>query len=246
MNEIIILSMLFFLIALIYSSAGFGGGSSYLAVLSFFSFPFTDLRMIALICNIVVVLFSVVLFQKYKYIKWRKILPLVMLSVPLAFLGGRYRIDEHSFFILLGITLLFASLMMLVDTKEIVRKLPKFFNAGIGGGIGFLSGVVGIGGGIFLSPVLHLTKWDTPKVIAGTSAIFILVNSIAGLIGQTVNQGFNLSLFEILPLVLAVIVGGQIGVRSTIFRLKPKTVRRVTAIVIMIVAIRLLILQLFN
>jgi len=240
-SEVVPIVFIFFLIAMVYSSAGFGGGSSYLAVLTFIFIDIIDLRMVALICNIVVVTSSVVLFAKYGYIKWRKILPLVIFSVPLAFLGGTLELQARSFFLLLSGCLLVSSLLMFIDPKTHYTKLPRFSNAAIGGGIGFLSGMVGIGGGIFLSPLLHLSKWDIPKVIAATSATFILVNSIAGLTGQIYTNGFNVDLRFLAMLIAAVLIGGQIGVRLTIFKFKPRRVKRITAFVILIVAVRLLI-----
>lgn len=240
MNELLLLTILFLFIAIIYSSAGFGGGSSYLAVLSLFGLEFVDLRMIALICNIVVVISSVFLFSKHNYIKWRKILPLILFSVPLAFVGGSMRIEARYFYLLLGISLLLSSIMMMINTEKEINSFPKESNAFIGGGIGFLSGLVGIGGGIFLSPILHLTKWDRPKSIAATSATFILVNSLSGLIGQIYTNGFDLSFNMIFALVLAVILGSQIGIRMTIFKLNPTHVKCVTAFVIFLVSVRLL------
>ena len=241
MNELVLLGVLFFFIALIYSSAGFGGGSSYLATLSFFGLGFVDLRMIALICNIVVVSSSVFLFSKHKYIKWRKILPIILFSVPLAFIGGSIKIEARYFFLLLGISLFLSAVAMMITSDKEIKKFPKLSNGLIGGGIGFLSGMVGIGGGIFLSPILHLSKWGTPKVIAATSAAFILVNSISGLIGQVFANGFTLTLETLGVLILAVILGSQIGVRLTIFKLNLIHVKQVTAFVILIVSIRILL-----
>ncbi len=240
MPELFLLASIFFIIATVYSSAGFGGGSSYLATLSLFPMAFQDMRLTALICNIVVVSSSVLLFNKHKYIKWSRILPLVILSIPLAYLGGKLLLEERSFFLLLGGSLLLASIAMIMDNREKVIEFPKFSNAAIGGGIGFLSGVVGIGGGIFLSPLLHLSSWGKPKVIAATSAIFILVNSAAGIIGQLSTNAVSLDLSSVAVLSLAVFVGGQIGARMTIFKFKPHIVRRITAFVILIVSLRLL------
>ncbi len=240
MEHIIILSLLFFVIALVYSSAGFGGGSSYLAVLSLFPLSFSDIRMIALVCNIAVVVSSVWLFHQNDKVKWRAIFPIILVSIPLAYLGGQYRIEEDLFFTLLGVTLLLASVIMLMDNKNHLVKLPRFFNGIIGGGIGFLSGLVGIGGGIFLSPLLHLTRWDTPKIIASTSAVFILVNSIAGLLGQMSLYGLHVEIIPLAFLVLAVVVGGQIGVRLTIFRFNALLVRRITGVVILFVSLRII------
>lgn len=238
LSELLYLIPIFFLIALLYSSAGFGGGSSYLAILSLSPMAFEDVRMTALICNIAVVTGSLIVFHRSDLLQFKRIIPLVLLSVPLAFIGGGLRISETFFFVLLGITLLIAGLMMLRSTSEQTTKLPSYTNGIIGGAIGFLSGVVGIGGGIFLSPVLYLTKWGKAKIIAATTALFILVNSIAGLTGQVITHGFDLDWKLLLSLVATVIVGGQIGARMTAHKLHPKTVKRIAALLIIVVAIR--------
>lgn len=245
MSDVIILCISFFFIALVYSSAGFGGGSSYLAVLSFFELAFTDLRVIALCCNIIVVLGSTILFHKNIQYNWKRVIPLVILSIPLAFLGGRFQLSEKVFFIILGFCLLLAAIVMLIGKVHESRQLPKYSNAVIGGGIGFLSGVVGIGGGIFLSPILHLSRWARPKVIASTSALFILVNSVAGLLGQLSTKSMAIQFNVLIPLLICVFIGGQIGVRSTIFKFSPILVKKITAIVILVVAIRILAKYLF-
>lgn len=240
MLESLIIAIIFFIIATVYSSAGFGGGSSYLATLSLFPMAFEDIRMTALICNIVVVCGSVFLFNKYRFLNWKRIIPLIVLSIPMAYLGGKILIGERTFFIILGLSLLLASMAMIIDKRISTIKIPKYGNAVIGGGIGFLSGIVGIGGGIFLSPLLHLTRWGKPKVIAATSAIFILVNSLAGILGQSVANGISIDLYKLAILVFAVFLGGQVGVRMSIFKLNQLIVRRITAIVVLIVSLRLL------
>lgn len=236
----IALIVIFFIIAILYASAGFGGGSSYIATLALFPIDFTSVRMIALICNIIVVSGALHLFYKNNLLRVRKSLPLVALSIPLAFIGGSIKISDSNFYILLGFTLLIAAISMLVSNKSQTKKIPKYSNAVIGGGIGFISGMVGIGGGIFLSPVLHLSNWNTPKVIAATTALFILVNSIAGLTGQLYINNSNLNITLLLLLILSVFLGGQIGSRLTISILKPLVVKKIAALLILFVAIRIL------
>lgn len=237
---------LFFLIAILYSSVGFGGGSSYLAVLSLTSLAFTQIRAIALLCNIVVVTGSTFLYIKNKLFNWKKIIPLVLISVPMAFIGGYLRISQTFFFILLGITLLVAAILMWTS-KYITEKADDYnFKKSItndvsyGGGIGFISGMVGIGGGIFLAPLLHLTKWDTPKKIAATSSFFILVNSIAGLTGQYLNPTFSIEPTITLILMSTVLIGGQIGSRLSAKLISPFMLKKATAILISFVALRIL------
>ena len=239
-SDLVFLIPIFFLIALIYSSAGFGGGSSYLAVLALFPFDFTMIRMVALLCNIAVVSGSVWIFYKKGFLNIRKIFPLVLLSVPFAFFGGRIKIDQEIFFILLGFTLLIAAILMMISKSEKQLFLPKYSNAVIGGGIGFLSGVVGIGGGVFLSPILYFSRWAEAKTIAATTAAFILVNSISGLIGQTLTNGFKIEISTAAFLVLAVVLGGQIGARFTAGKVNPLIVRKITSVVILVVAVRIL------
>ena len=238
--ELYTLIPLFFLIALFYAAAGFGGGSSYLAILALFPFEFTTIRLIALMCNITVVSGSVFIFYQNGYLKLKRILPLIILSIPFAYIGGRIKISEEFFFILLGFTLLTAAILMLLSKPTQTRKLPNYANAFIGSGIGFLSGIVGIGGGIFLSPLLYLSRWGTAKVIAGCTALFILVNSIAGFAGQVMTNGFPVDFSFAIWLIGAVFVGGQIGARLTAFRLNPMVIKRITAVLILFVAIRVL------
>jgi len=237
---------LFFLVAILYSSVGFGGGSSYLAVLALTSLAFIHIRAIALLCNIVVVSGGTYIYIKNKLFNWKKIVPLVLMSVPLAFIGGYLKISQTFFFILLGITLLIAAIFMW--TSKYINKKGEASNfknsvtkdVSFGGLIGFISGMVGIGGGIFLSPLLHLTKWDTPKRIAATSSFFILVNSIAGLSGQFLNPEFSIEPTITIILMFTVLIGGQIGSRLSVQFISPTNIKKGTALLIAFVGIRIL------
>ena len=242
--------LLFFIVAILYSSVGFGGGSSYLAILALTSIVFTQIRATALLCNIVVVSGNVMLFYYQKELNWKKTIPLVTFSIPLAYLGGYLKISQEFFFILLGITLFFAAITMWLS-KKIVAKDEKmntskpFRNASFGGLIGFISGMVGIGGGIFLAPLLHLTNWDTPKKIAATASFFILVNSFAGLMGQYSNPDFELDWNLTTILLITVFIGGQIGSRISNKFFTPVQLKKTTAILIAFVSLRILIKYLF-
>ncbi len=230
---------------MIYSTAGFGGGSSYIAILLLINLPLIDVRWIALVCNIIVASTSCWHFYKAGLLEPKKILPLVIFSVPLAFVGGTLRPETNMYRIVAGLALLGASVLMILNYKQMERKdLPSPTLSGIGGGIGLLSGFIGIGGGIFLSPVLHIIKWESAKVISAAASFFILVNSIAGLIGQTVNQ-FSIDWQMCIILASSVFIGGQIGNRMNIHILSSEKIKLISAILIAFVGFRILFTQLF-
>jgi len=240
------LILIFFMIAFLYSSIGFGGGSSYLAILVLYGIEYTLLRALALLCNIAVVSFGVYYFSKRKYIDWKKVAPLVALSVPFSFLGGRISLPKQTFLIVLGLTLLIAGLAILVKNTLPSPKTGHETNTqlgqlGIGGGIGFMSGLVGIGGGIFLSPLLHLINWDTPKKIAAAASLFILVNSISGLLGQYSHHEFEMNWVLVMMLLLSVFAGGQLGTRLGAKILSENVIRRMTAILVIYVGLKLVL-----
>lgn len=242
--------LLFFTVAILYSSVGFGGGSSYLAILALTGILFTQIRATALLCNIVVVSGNVFLFYQQKKIDFKKILPLVLMSIPLAYLGGYLKISQQFFFILLGVTLLFAAISMWISKRIISNDEKKqqtniLTNLSFGGSIGFISGMVGIGGGIFLAPLLHLTNWDTPKKIAATASFFILVNSIAGLLGQYSNPDFIIDWNLTSILLMTVFIGGQIGSRISNKLFTPIQLKKATAILIAFVSLKILWKYLF-
>lgn len=241
---------LFFSIAFLYSIAGFGGGSSYLAVMALWSIEYKMLRTTALLCNIVVVAGNAWIFRKKGFLDLKRSWPLVATSVPMAFVGGLIPLNQRFFFILLGAALIVAGLLMLFQKKP-TETLTNPANSttasqfGWGAGIGFLSGMVGIGGGIFLSPILHLRQWANPKAIAATSSFFILVNSLGGLGGQLLQPGLHLNWNLVIPLVGSVFLGGQLGSRLTVQKFPHDTVRLLTAFLILFVAVRLLIKHLY-
>ena len=241
-----ILLISFFIIALIYASVGFGGGTSYLALMGVMTVSYEVMRPVALICNIVVVTGSVIIFYREKLIDFKKIWPFIMASVPLAFLGGYYPIKEEAFFRILGITLVIASVSLWffgsLSNQEGSRTFSEniYLNLFLGGAIGFLSGLVSIGGGIFLSPILHFLRWDHARKISALASIFILVNSISGLIGQ-VSQSASLDWKFIFPLLAAVLAGGQIGSRLGAKKFDPVYIRRITAALILVAGINILI-----
>lgn len=240
------LIIFFFVVAVVYASVGFGGGSSYLAILSLYDLPFQEIRIAALLCNIIVVTGGVILNIIHKGVAWKKIMPLVLMSVPMAFLGASIRMKENTFFVILGFTLLAASVLLWMKTRSInpepnINSSNVLLNVGIGGGIGFLSGMVGIGGGIFLSPLLNLMRWDSPKVIAVAATVFILVNSVAGLAGQYSQVPVTLNWNFLSALSVAVFAGGQVGSRIGIVTFNGLIIRRVTAALVGFAGIEVLI-----
>lgn len=249
------LLLFFFVIAFVYASVGFGGGSSYLAILALYALPFQEVRLIALICNIVVVTGGTILYIRNNHVNWKKVIPLVLLSVPMAYFGASLKMEQHTFYILLGCSLLLAAVLLWIKkrTSSEIQEATKnqvnpIKNSFLGGIIGFCSGLLGIGGGIFLSPILHLMKWDGTKKIAATASIFILVNSLAGIAGQLSQLPTSIDYSRILLLCAAVLVGGQLGSRLSIFRFNPLMIRRVTAALIFVAGIEVLYkhLPLFN
>ena len=240
------LAALFFLIALLYGAAGFGGGSTYNALLVLAGTDYRAVPVIALVCNILVVTVGSWRFARAGHVDWRRIWPLFALSIPFAWIGGRLVVAEILFVGLLAASLLVAGLLMLWQPlweKEAPAAIRwRWLEPVAGGALGFLAGVVGIGGGIFLAPLLYMLRWGPPKAIAGTSAVFILANSLSGLAGQLAKSGGGAAgqaLATYWPLFPAVLVGGLIGSTLGSGRLDPKYVRILTAFLILYVAVRL-------
>lgn len=239
--------LLFFfaIVAFIYASVGFGGGSSYLAILVFYALPFKETRLIALVCNIIVVTGGTIVFIRHKQVDWRKIIPVVAAGVILAFLGARMKLSQDTFFVLLGFSLVIASILLWVKTKTnaaIFKTKTSFVrDAALGGSIGFLSGMVGIGGGIFLSPILNLLNWDQPKKIAATASVFILVNSISGIAGQLSQFTPNIDYTRVVLLGIAVLIGGQLGSRIGVIKFNQMVVKRTTAILVFAAGVEVLV-----
>lgn len=233
-----LLPFLFAAIAFVYASVGFGGGSSYLALLALAAIPFQEMRLVALICNIIVVSGGTLIFYQNGHINFRKILPLVAVSVPAAYLGAKMRISQETFFHLLGASLLLAATLLWFQPQrreDNPETRPQPVRDGLlGGAIGWLSGMVGIGGGIFLSPVLHFFRWDTARKIAATASVFILVNSISGIAGQLSHLPPEVNWMRIALLGAAVLVGGQLGSRVSAGRFNPVLIRRWTAVLVFV------------
>lgn len=242
------LALTFLLTALLYASVGFGGGSTYSALLVLAETDFRLLPSIALICNLTVVSGGCWRFARAGHLHIRPMLPWLATSLPAAWVGGRMPIAEIHFIALLGFSLLAAGLRLSLTApapQQPVASRRQMLAISMTGGLllGLLAGLSGIGGGIFLAPLLYLLGRHSPREIAANCSLFILVNSAAGLSGQVMKLDDAALLGEALrywPLVPAVLIGGQIGSWLSIRRLNPLLLQRLTALLILYVAVRLL------
>lgn len=240
------LAVAFFVTAALYASVGFGGGSTYTALLTLGGVDFSILPAVSLICNVIVVSGGAFRYIRAREVDWARVLPLVLVSAPLALLGGLTPIKQETFTLILALALLVAGLLLLFQREAEVITTPRNkaspFDYLAGAGTGYLAGLVGIGGGIFLAPILHLTRWGSPRTIAATACLFILVNSLAGLIGQATKLGTSglSDLTDYWPLAIAVLIGGQIGSFASLKLLSQSLVRRATGLLILYVAGQLL------
>ena len=241
----IILSILFFVTALIYSSVGFGGGSTYLALLLLWSIPYTIFPLIALACNIIVVSGNSFNYIRAGNLNLKLLLPYLFGSIPFAFIGGSIQIEKELFEILLFFVLGIAGILLLINFKSYgnnaksYKTLPVYLSFIIGIILGFISGIVGIGGGIFLGPILYLFRAAKPKHITTAVSLFILINSIFGIIGQLTKNQNLIEIKEYFYLLLAVFIGGQIGNYLNLKLFSTKVLALITSILIIFVAIRM-------
>ncbi len=236
-----IVGLLVFLAALLYSSVGHGGASGYLAAMALVGLDAATMKPTALVLNILVASIATVQFRRAGSFSWPLFWPFALVSAPCAFLGGR--IPPAVFYEpVVGGVLLFAAWRMLQSASSTpgpVREIPRVLALFLGAGIGLLSGLTGVGGGIFLSPLLLMLRWAEPRQTAGVSAAFILVNSIAGLLGHLSNLA---RLPEALPWwALAAVIGGAIGSTHGSRKLGGSTLRRLLAAVLVIAGAKLLL-----
>ncbi len=241
----IILSILFFVTAILYSSVGFGGGSTYLALLLIWEVPYYIFPVIALICNIIVVSGNSFNYIRAKNHNFSLLVPFLIGSIPMAFIGGTLIIKKEFFEIILFIVISVAGILLLVNNKSYedknitIKRLSFMVSLVIGSILGFVSGIVGIGGGIFLSPILLLLKADKPKVISTTASLFILVNSISGITGQLTKTNIINEIIIYSPLFISVLVGGLIGNYLNLKVFNSRVLAIITSVLVIFVAIRM-------
>ena len=230
---------LFFVIALVYASVGFGGGSSYLALLAVVGISVVVMRPTALLCNLMVVAGGTWVFFREGQVEWKRIWPLLVSSVPMSYVGATITFSrEDVYFQILGFALLLAAPFLWLQPHEqsSVRPLSVVWSFAIGSAIGFVSGLVSIGGEIFLSPVLYFLSWGRARQISAAASLFILVNSLSGLAGQW-QQVLDLPWRFVAPLLVVVVAGGQIGSRLGARKFDPLWIRRITAVLIAVAAV---------
>jgi uncharacterized membrane protein YfcA len=247
-TALLIIALFFAVVAVLYAAVGFGGGSTYTAILIESGMSWQLIPPISLTCNLIVVTGGVYHFRKKGHLDLKFAAPFILSSVPAAFAGGYLRIDEALFMLVLSIALLIAGTLLLVDRRwndgaGNVRESSVGTRVSIGVVLGALAGVTGIGGGIYLAPLLHLGRLADTRSVAALCSLFILVNSAAGLAGQILKLGQSATQLldpALLLLPAAVLVGGQIGSRAGSRFLPAKPIRQLTGAVILLVAVRLL------
>lgn len=241
----LLLTLLFLITSILYSSVGFGGGSTYLALLLLWDVPFYIFPIIALSCNIIVVSGNCINYTRAGNLNTKLLVPYLVGSIPLAYIGGSLEIDKGIFEILLFTILTIAGFLLLInfktynDDEKNYRKIPLLFAVLVGSLLGFISGVVGIGGGIFLSPILFLLRAAKPKHIVTAASVFILINSLSGILGQLSKNEILEQILNYWPLLLAVFIGGQIGNFINIKILPTRILALITSSLVLLVSARM-------
>lgn len=237
-----VLTVLVFLASALYASVGHAGASGDIAAMGLVGVPTVSMKPIALILNLFVATITTYKFCRSGYFTWSLFWPFALTSIPAAFIGGRISLPSHIYRPIVGIVLLYAAYRLVQSSirrgPESTSKVPLVAGLLWGAGIGLLSGLTGVGGGIFLSPLLLLAGWAETRQSAGVSAAFILVNSIAGLAG-------NLSAVHRVPILVlwlipAAVVGGFVGAYFGSQRFNPSTLRRLLAVALVVAAIKMI------
>ncbi len=240
-DHLLLLTSLIFLAALLFSSVGHGGASGYLAAMALIGIAPAEMRPAALVLNVFVASIAVYKFYHVNAFSWRLFLPLGLASIPAAFIGGTLSLPSHIYKPVIGVVLLLAAWHVYSHAKRSdneLNKVSKPVLLAVGAVLGLLSGLTGVGGGIFLSPLLLFFKWGETKVVSGVAAAFILVNSIAGLLGVLLKSP---TLPSTLPFwVLAAVLGGFIGAEYGSRKLANPSIRKLLALVLLLAGIKLI------
>jgi uncharacterized protein len=236
---------IFFLIALLYAAVGFGGGSSYIAMLALQGGDVASIKFTALICNLIVVSNTCIQAFRKNLLVWKKVFPFILLSIPCSFASATMRIKDELYFKLLGISLIISAIMLFFQKDKMMNIQTKtqttiWHGTLVGALIGSFSGILGIGGGIFLSPYLYFIRWDESKKINVLCSFFIFCNSLAALFPTYYKLNHTPQQFPLIYLSLMVFLGGQIGTYLSFSVLSPKVIRRLTAILIFIAGIEII------
>ena len=239
-SVVIILAALFFVTAALYASVGHAGASGYLAAMALLGVSPAIMKPTALALNILVATIASLLYWRAGAFSWRTFWPFAVTSVPASFIGGRLVVPVRAYGIIVALILIYAAVRLLASRRggeEQVTRVPTVAALMTGAIIGLLSGLVGVGGGIFLTPLLLFCRWSTTRVAMGVSAVFILVNSIAGLAGHAIGTG---DLPRSLPiLAAAAAIGGWMGATYGSRRTNPILMRRLLAIVLVIASLKM-------
>lgn len=246
-TTVVIIAVLMFAVALLYSTVGHAGASGYLAAMALFGTPPAVMRPTALTLNIIVATIGTIRFHRAGFFSWRTFWPFALASVPASFLGGWLALPASIYKALVGLVLLYSAVRLFfgarrADTQE-TTQVPVWVALFLGSGIGLLSGLTGVGGGIFLSPLLLLMGWAKTKETSGVSVTFILVNSISGLLAHGLVN--HVAAINTLPQTAfvwapAVLVGGLIGTELGTRRLPISGIRRWLSVVLVLAGLKLL------
>lgn len=243
-GQILVLAVGIFLMAILYSLVGHGGASGYIAIMALLGFAPTLIRPTALVLNIVVSLIAAVAFILARHFSWRLFWPFALMAIPCSYLGGSITLPAHLYRPLIGLILLFAAFSLLRKKQQEVALQPAerpriAVSLALGGLLGLISGLSGVGGGIFLSPLLLLLNWGKAQEVAGVSALFILCNSISGLSGY-LNAVSHLP--DFIPMIVAMaLVGGVIGSFYGSSRLRAPIIINALALVLVIAGMKMML-----
>lgn len=235
-------TLLIFLAALLYSAVGHAGASGYLAVMSLLGTAPAVMRPTALLLNVAVAAIGTVQFARAGYFRWSLFWPFALGSIPAAYIGGRITLPGSTYRVVVGVVLLLSAVRFVVTLRapdEVKRSMPLPLALVIGAALGFLAGLTGVGGGIFLSPVLLLAGWAALRTTAATSVAFILANSVAGLMAKPAALA---TVRDIAPMwAIAAVVGGLLGSYLGSRRLPSPALRGALAVVLLAAGMKLIL-----